>query len=103
MTSKNTLGIFPRWQVKITEGIISFVHSVQKLSLFLPYGSFFLVLISLCLLLRWGALDAEAYAEPAMDILKILWEVGTSKPTDPPSLWAKARSSAFLALSKFEV
>ncbi|KAA8530205.1 hypothetical protein F0562_004914 [Nyssa sinensis] len=56
-----------------------------------------------CLLLRWGALDAEAYPEAAMNVLQILWEVGSSKHPCHGSLWEKARVSAFEALAHYEV
>ena len=58
---------------------------------------------SVCLLLRWGAMDAEAYSEASGNVLQILWEVGTSRRTDHGSLWAKARVSAFEALIHYEV
>ncbi|XP_058188186.1 protein RST1 isoform X3 [Rhododendron vialii] len=56
-----------------------------------------------CLLLRWGAMDAEAYPEAAGNVVQILWNVGTSKHSDRGSLWAKARVSAFEALTQYEV
>ena len=61
------------------------------------------LLASLCLLLRWGAMDAEAYPEPASEILKILWVVGTSRNHGQGSLWATARATAFIALAHYEV
>ncbi|XP_059670118.1 protein RST1 [Cornus florida] len=57
----------------------------------------------LCFLLRWGAMDAEAYPEAAMNVLQILWEVGTSRQLCHGSLWVKARASAFEALAHYEV
>ncbi|CAK9161769.1 unnamed protein product [Ilex paraguariensis] len=57
---------------------------------------------SMCLLLRWGAMDAEAYPEAAKDVLQILWEVGTFRHPGHGS-WAKARASAFEALTCYEV
>ncbi|KAI8533657.1 hypothetical protein RHMOL_Rhmol10G0026200 [Rhododendron molle] len=56
-----------------------------------------------CLLLRWGAMDAEVYPEAAGNVIQILWNVGTSKHSDRGSLWAKARVSAFEALTQYEV
>ncbi|KAL3526395.1 hypothetical protein ACH5RR_011051 [Cinchona calisaya] len=62
-----------------------------------------LVASSLCLLLRWGAMDAEVYPEVASHILKILWEVGTLRNAGHGSVWAKARATAFMALTHYEV
>ncbi|KAI8028996.1 Protein RST1 [Camellia lanceoleosa] len=56
-----------------------------------------------CLLLRWGAVDAEAYPEAARNVLQILWDVGTSRHSGHGSLWAKARVSAYDALTHYEV
>ncbi|XP_028051437.1 protein RST1-like [Camellia sinensis] len=56
-----------------------------------------------CLLLRWGAVDAEAYPEAARNVLQILWDVGTSRHSGHGSLWAKARVSAYNALTHYEV
>ncbi|XP_028069666.1 protein RST1 isoform X6 [Camellia sinensis] len=56
-----------------------------------------------CLLLRWGAVDAEAYREAARNVLQILWDVGTSRHSGHGSLWAKARVSAYNALTHYEV
>ncbi|CAI9283307.1 unnamed protein product [Lactuca saligna] len=58
---------------------------------------------SICLLLRWGAMDAEAYPENATSVLQILWEVATSRNPSHGSLWANARESAFEALTQYEV
>ncbi|KAK9272918.1 hypothetical protein L1049_003297 [Liquidambar formosana] len=58
---------------------------------------------SLCLLLRWGAMDAEAYPEASRNVLQILWAVGTSKHPGHETLWAKGRTSAFEALTYYEV
>lgn len=58
---------------------------------------------SVCLLLRWGAMDAEAYSEASRNVLQILWEVASSRHTGHGSLWAKARTSAFEALIHYEV
>lgn len=58
---------------------------------------------SVCLLLRWGAIDAEADSEASGNVLQTLWEIATSRPTDHGSLWAKARASAFEALIHYEV
>ncbi|XP_028113047.1 protein RST1-like isoform X3 [Camellia sinensis] len=62
-----------------------------------------LFLVCACLLLRWGAVDAEAYAEAARNVLQILWDVGTSRHSGHGSLWAKARVSAYDALTHYEV
>ncbi|GAV70241.1 DUF3730 domain-containing protein [Cephalotus follicularis] len=58
---------------------------------------------SVCLLLRWGAMDAEAYPEAARNVLKILWGVATSMHSDPELQWAKARASSYEALTQYEV
>ncbi|GJR02143.1 protein RST1 isoform X1 [Tanacetum coccineum] len=58
---------------------------------------------SICLLLRWGALDAESYPENATGVLQILWEVATSRHPYHGSSWANARESAFEALTCYEV
>ncbi|XP_031286525.1 protein RST1-like isoform X1 [Pistacia vera] len=58
---------------------------------------------SLCLLLRWGAMDAEAYPETSRTVLKILWCVGTTMRPAHDMQWAKARASAFEALTQYEV
>ncbi|XP_023735166.1 protein RST1 isoform X1 [Lactuca sativa] len=58
---------------------------------------------SICLLLRWGAMDAEAYPENATSVLQILWEIATSRNPSHGSLWANARESAFEALTQYEV
>ncbi|XP_010936627.1 protein RST1 isoform X1 [Elaeis guineensis] len=57
----------------------------------------------LCTLLRWGAMDAEAYPEAAKTVVHILWEVGTSRSHSLESLWVKARVAAFKSLSHYEV
>lgn len=48
-------------------------------------------------------MDAEVYPEVASHILKILWEVGTFKNAGHGPLWAKARATAFMALTQYEV
>lgn len=58
---------------------------------------------SVCAVLRWGAMDGEAYPEAAANVLTTLWKVGTSKHYEHGSLWSKARASAFEALSHYEV
>lgn len=61
------------------------------------------VALSVCLLLRWGAMDAEAYPEASRNVLQILWQIGMPGHFDYEFLWAKARSSAFKALIHYEV
>ncbi|XP_044502428.1 protein RST1 isoform X3 [Mangifera indica] len=58
---------------------------------------------SLCLLLRWGAMDAEAYPETSRTVLKILWCAGTTVRPAHDAQWAKARASAFEALTQYDV
>lgn len=58
---------------------------------------------SICLLLRWGAMDAESFPENATSVLQMLWEVATSRHPCHVSSWANARASAFEALTQYEV
>ncbi|XP_047314660.1 protein RST1 [Impatiens glandulifera] len=60
-----------------------------------------LIAHSICLLLKWGAMDAEAYPESASQVLQILWKIGTTRQDGPQ--WAKARASSFNALACYEV
>lgn len=48
-------------------------------------------------------MDAEAYPEASRTVLKILWEVGTTTHLDHEFQWAKARASAYEALTQYEV
>ncbi|KAL3813814.1 hypothetical protein ACJIZ3_015082 [Penstemon smallii] len=57
----------------------------------------------LALLLRWGAMDAEAYPEAAANVLNVLWDIGTNLGVDQSYLWTKARKAAFSALLQYEV
>ncbi|KAL2528915.1 Protein RST1 [Forsythia ovata] len=57
----------------------------------------------LCLLLRWGAMDAEAYPEASTNVLKILWEIGSNRHAGQGSLWTRARVAAFMALLHYEI
>ncbi|KAF6157441.1 hypothetical protein GIB67_004379 [Kingdonia uniflora] len=56
-----------------------------------------------CCLLRWGAMDAEAYSEASKNLMQILWKVGTSRHPYHGSVWVKARCSAFVSLTEYEV
>ncbi|KAL2649838.1 hypothetical protein R1flu_017966 [Riccia fluitans] len=62
------------------------------------------VLQSLCMLLRYGALDAAAYPEMALDVLQILWNAASFeenlKKEDP---YFNARSSALRGILSYEV
>lgn len=71
--------------------------------MYMSRQQFFLLIGSICLLLRWGAMDAEVYPEASRTVLKILWDVGTTMCPDHELRWAKARASAFEALSQYEV
>ncbi|KAL0331937.1 UNVERIFIED_CONTAM: protein RST1 [Sesamum calycinum] len=62
-----------------------------------------IVAYGLSLLLRWGAMDAEAYPEAATNVLNILWDIGTSREVIESSLWTRAREAAFTALRQYEV
>ncbi|KAL0377399.1 UNVERIFIED_CONTAM: protein RST1 [Sesamum radiatum] len=61
-----------------------------------------IVAYGLSLLLRWGAMDVEAYPEAAINVLNILWDIGTSREVIQSSLWTRAREAAFTALSQYE-
>lgn len=47
-------------------------------------------------------MDAEAYPEEAINVVQILWEIGTTRQRHE-SMWSKARASAFEALTHYEV
>lgn len=61
------------------------------------------VAASLVTLLRWGALDVEAYPDMARSVLLILWKVGTLKSYSSESLWVKARKFAFQSMMHYEI
>ncbi|XP_021714908.1 protein RST1-like isoform X2 [Chenopodium quinoa] len=69
----------------------------------LEYSTDPVLAYSLCSFLRWGAMDAEAYAEASVTILQILWDIGSSNCYNVNPLWIKARVTAIKALSCFEV
>nr|CAD1842905.1 unnamed protein product [Ananas comosus var. bracteatus] len=69
----------------------------------LDYSNDPIVAHSLCTLLRWGALDAEAYSEASKKVLEILWGVATSKKPTSEHSWVKARAAAFNSLSHYKV
>ncbi|KAK4367433.1 hypothetical protein RND71_011225 [Anisodus tanguticus] len=48
-------------------------------------------------------MDAQVYPEASVDVLKILWDIGTSQDFRQASLWSKARASAFVSLANYEV
>ncbi|KAF8704854.1 hypothetical protein HU200_031092 [Digitaria exilis] len=58
---------------------------------------------NLCVLLRCGAMDAEAYSGISNNLIRILWSIGTSKKNDSEPLWVKARGTAFHSLSHYKV
>ncbi|CAK7328106.1 unnamed protein product [Dovyalis caffra] len=58
---------------------------------------------SICLLLKWGAMDAEAYSEASSNVLQILWGIATAIHVSKAPEWAKARIFAIEALSQYEV
>ncbi|KAL5572771.1 hypothetical protein UlMin_022368 [Ulmus minor] len=69
----------------------------------LDYSANSILAHSMCLLLKWGAMDAEAYPEASKDVLQILWGIITSASPDQEFKWAKARISALDALAQYEV
>lgn len=48
-------------------------------------------------------MDAEAYPETSRTVLKILWCAGTTVRPAHDAQWAKARASAFEALTQYDV
>ncbi|GAU16199.1 hypothetical protein TSUD_298310, partial [Trifolium subterraneum] len=54
---------------------------------------------SICLLLRWGAMDAEAYPEASKSVLLNLWDLFTSSHG---TKWEKTKISALEALTQYE-
>ncbi|XP_012483835.1 protein RST1 [Gossypium raimondii] len=58
---------------------------------------------SVCFLLRWGAMDADAYPDASREVMKIIWDVGCSLHMGHELQWAKARASAFEALNQYEI
>ncbi|KAK4282352.1 hypothetical protein QN277_013739 [Acacia crassicarpa] len=58
---------------------------------------------SICHLLRWGAMDAEAHSEEAKGVLQLLWSVGSYSHAGSKVQWAKPRISALQALMQYEV
>ncbi|XP_039008484.1 protein RST1 isoform X2 [Hibiscus syriacus] len=58
---------------------------------------------SVCFLLRWGAMDADAYPDASREVLKIVWTVGCSLHMGHELQWTKAKASAFEALIKYEI
>ncbi|KAK9067315.1 hypothetical protein SSX86_014641 [Deinandra increscens subsp. villosa] len=84
--------------------VVDFYTAWGVIAKYLPsYSTNPVVAKSICLLLRWGAMDAESYPESATRVLQILWEVATSNQTCHISSWANARASAFEALTRYEV
>ncbi|KAK4603584.1 hypothetical protein RGQ29_012198 [Quercus rubra] len=69
----------------------------------LDYSAYPILAHSICLLLRWGAMDAEAYPEASENVLQILWGIVTSGHPSHGLQWAMARTSAFEALTQYEV
>ncbi|KAK3164000.1 hypothetical protein QOZ80_1AG0011250 [Eleusine coracana subsp. coracana] len=58
---------------------------------------------NLCALLRWGAMDAEAYSGISKELIGILWNIGTSVTSSSEPFWIKARGTAFHSLSYYKV
>uniref|UniRef100_A0ACD5VJS0 Uncharacterized protein n=1 Tax=Avena sativa TaxID=4498 RepID=A0ACD5VJS0_AVESA len=60
---------------------------------------------SLCILLRWGAMDAEAYSETSKSLVQMLWSIGTYNKNNAEAdrIWIKARGTAFHSLSHYKV
>ncbi|XP_073159165.1 protein RST1 isoform X2 [Henckelia pumila] len=62
-----------------------------------------LVAHGLSLLLKWGAMDADAYPEAATYVLNILWNIVAYGEVSQSSLWTSAQEAAFAALLRYEV
>ncbi|XP_028772347.1 protein RST1 isoform X3 [Neltuma alba] len=58
---------------------------------------------SICHLLRWGAMDAEAYSEEAKGVLQLLWSIVSYSHAGSEIQWEKPRISALQALTQYEV
>uniref|UniRef100_A0A0D3EK24 DUF3730 domain-containing protein n=1 Tax=Oryza barthii TaxID=65489 RepID=A0A0D3EK24_9ORYZ len=56
----------------------------------------------LCILLRWGAMDSEAYPGTSKHLIQILWSIGTYREKNVDPLWVKARGTAFQSLSHYK-
>ncbi|KAL0344027.1 UNVERIFIED_CONTAM: protein RST1 [Sesamum angustifolium] len=76
--------------------------SIHLLFFVTSSSHFYMIFKMLSLLLRWGAMDAEAYPEAATNVLNILWDIGTSREVIQSSLWTRAREAAFTALRQYE-
>uniref|UniRef100_A0A0D9UX89 DUF3730 domain-containing protein n=1 Tax=Leersia perrieri TaxID=77586 RepID=A0A0D9UX89_9ORYZ len=57
----------------------------------------------LCILLRWGAMDAEAYPGTSKHLIQTLWSIGTYREKNANPLWVKARGTAFRSLSHYKI
>ncbi|KAG8045824.1 hypothetical protein GUJ93_ZPchr0008g14044 [Zizania palustris] len=57
----------------------------------------------LCTLLRWGAIDAEAYPGTSKNLIQTLWSIGTYREKNADPLWIKARGAAFHSLSHYKI
>ncbi|KAK9113672.1 hypothetical protein Syun_020469 [Stephania yunnanensis] len=69
----------------------------------MDYSTSPIVALGICALLKWGAMDAEAYFEESKTVVRILWDVGTSRHSGNGIAWTKARVSAFESLKQYEV
>lgn len=57
---------------------------------------------SLCTLVRWGAMDAEANPEDSMKVIQVSWKIGIFNHSRSSHQWLKARVSALRSLNCFE-
>lgn len=48
-------------------------------------------------------MDAEVYPEDSESIIKIIWDIATSRHSVDCNLWCKAKHAAFEALAHFDV
>uniref|UniRef100_J3KWR7 DUF3730 domain-containing protein n=2 Tax=Oryza brachyantha TaxID=4533 RepID=J3KWR7_ORYBR len=57
----------------------------------------------LCILLRWGAMDAEAYPGTSKQLIQTLWSIRTHREENSDPLWVKTRGTAFHSLSHYKI
>ncbi|XP_078439731.1 ARM repeat superfamily protein [Wolffia australiana] len=69
----------------------------------LDYSEDHVIAVSLCGLLRWGAVDAEASPEASVKVIQILWQVSLRNKFPSSQQWVRARISALQSLKYFEV
>ncbi|GJN37363.1 hypothetical protein PR202_gb26305 [Eleusine coracana subsp. coracana] len=95
---------FPNLQFLTNAPTINFYTAWKVISKeLLDYAAEPNIAHSLCALLRWGAMDAEAYSGISQELIGILWNIGTSVTSSSEPSWIKARGTAFHSLSYYKV